>query len=119
MGKTPSRKRYEEKNPVVAFRVSKETKQALDELAEQLDTTKKAWFEQIIDEKKQDVDEAWQQGYETAKDEYMVKVPCVICGKLMPVERDDMKGKIADLLYSIAHEEPEKLFSWCGHRDCI
>jgi len=39
----------------------------LNELVEQLDTTKKAWPEQLVAEEKQEVDEPWEQGYEAAK----------------------------------------------------
>jgi len=119
MGKTPSRKRYEEENPVVAFRVSRETKEVLNELVEQLDTMKKAWFEQLVAEEQQEVDKAWEQGYEAAKQEYMLEVLCVICPEPIPVKTDDMKEKIADIVMSVADEETDDLFYWRGHPDCL
>lgn len=119
MGKTPSRKRYEEENPVVAFRVSKETKESLDELVEQLDTTKKAWFERIVAEEKQDVDAAWERGYEAAKEEFMLEIPCVICEEPMPIVKNETKEKIRDIVMAAAHDDSNDLFYWRGHQECL
>ncbi len=72
--KPPSRKKYEENNPVVSFRISKEAKKKLNQLIEDLDTTKKDWFEKIINDDKRDIEKvkneasksSWERGYNAA-----------------------------------------------------
>lgn len=119
MGKTPSRERYEQENPVVSFRVSRETKGRLDDLVETLDTTKKDWFERVIHEQAQDVDAAWEDGYQTAKDDYCVKIPCVICDEPIELTDENSKREIASILMDVAHDKTDDLFWWRGHEDCL
>lgn len=119
MGKSPSRERYEEQNPVVSFRISKEAKEQFDELVETLDTTKKDWFETVILEQAQDLDNAWEAGYRAAKDEYCVEIPCVICGEPLELTQEETKDEVASILMNVAQENWEDLFWWQGHKDCL
>ena len=89
--KPPSRERYEEENPVVSFRISREKKAKLDSMMEDFDLTKKAWFESVIDETEQDYaavrEEAHETGYQEAKEKYAVSVPCAECGSPMSLTK--------------------------------
>lgn len=60
--KPPSRREYEEQNPTVSFRISKEKKEELDSLVKRLKVTKKDWFESIIDEESTKCSAVFQQG---------------------------------------------------------
>lgn len=119
MGKSPSRERYEEENPVVSFRISQEAKEQLDELVEQLDTTKKDWFEGVIQERAQDTESAWEAGYQAAKDEYCVEIPCVICGEPTELVKEDSKEQVASILMDIADDNTDGLSWWQGHKECL
>ncbi|OKY77286.1 MAG: hypothetical protein BTN85_1934 [Candidatus Methanohalarchaeum thermophilum] len=72
--KPPSRKKYEKNNPVVGFRISKESKKKLNQIVEELDTTKKEWLEKVIRNEERDIERAkkkakkgsWERGYNAA-----------------------------------------------------
>lgn len=106
--KPPSRKKYEANNPTVSFRISRESKEELDQLFEGLDMTKKDWLEGVIaDEsgrfsavfqqgftkgKKRGHDEGYDEGYEDGRketyEEYVPVVPCIECGEPVPINTE-------------------------------
>lgn len=114
--KSPSRKRYEEQNPVVSFRISKDAKEEFDALVDDLDLTKKEWFEQTIEDdsktfksvfeqgktkgRNQGYDEGFDEGYEEGRkdtyDEIAVTVPCNECGEPVVIDTDDRHRALWD-----------------------
>lgn len=119
-GIPPSRKKYEEDNPVVSCRVPKE-------LYNRLRVIKKAegksmtnilkaglgLFEVKIRAEKEVRQEAYAEGqltgYELAESEYKVTYPCSICGKSIEVTTEGEKKAIRG--YMVEHR-------W-GHAACI
>ena len=109
--KSPSRERYEKENPTVSGRMPKEKRDkfyanlaksgrsvsdALNSLADDLEL------------KVRPIDEAWQAGYEEAKNLYMVPYPCSVCGEPIPITNP--KTKEAASRYMTEH-------GW-GHAKC-
>jgi hypothetical protein len=109
--KSPSRERYEKENPTVSGRMLKEKRDkfyanlaksgrsvsdALNSLADDLEL------------KVRPIDEARRQGYQEAKNHYMVTYPCVVCGKQIPIT--SRKTKDAVMRYMVEH-------GW-GHAEC-
>ncbi|MFP4052154.1 MAG: hypothetical protein ACLFVB_10495 [Thermoplasmata archaeon] len=104
----PSKKRYNKRNPVISFRVSKEVKEKLDEIIEERKTTKKEWFEGIINDENNSQEEAFRNGYDKgyrdAKNKYKVEYPCNVCGEPIIVTQKGVKEMIWNILYKINHE---------------
>ena len=109
--KLPSRERYEKENPTVSGRMPKEKRDkfyanlaksgrsvsdALNSLADDLEL------------KVRPIDEAWQAGYEEAKNLYKVPYPCSVCGEPMVIT--SKKAKEAVMEFMIEH-------GW-GHAKC-
>lgn len=141
--KPPSRRRYEQENPTVSIRISKETKDKLDELVENLETTKKAWFEDLIEEengrfsavfdqgftkgKKRGHEEGYDEGYEEGRRdgyrEFVAIVPCVDCGEPVPVNTEERKQKVFEAIENVnadwtAMPPPGTLSCDIRHDDC-
>jgi len=116
----PSRKKYEEANPVVSFRVSKELYDRLQVAKEKesmsytdilkvglgLFEVKMRAEEEI---RGQAYDEGWEKGITSAIEVYMVTYLCSVCGK--PIELDSPEQKAAASRYMREH-------GW-AHADCI
>lgn len=127
--KPPSRERYERENPTVSFRISREAKQKLDQLVDGLETTKKAWFENIIEDEKQTYDqvfaqgktkgrdEGYEEGFEDGLAEGSPTVPCMECGEPVDLtsqaERDKLYEAI-EKLQQFSSIPPEQT-----HRDLV
>lgn len=112
--KPPSRRRYERENPTVSFRISREKKEELDQLVEDLEKTKKDWFEGVIDEErgkfsaafdqgftegdKSGYDRGYGEGYEEGRqdgyEEFVSVVPCVDCGEPVAVNSESRKREL-------------------------
>ena len=131
--KPPSRERYEQQNPTVSFRISREKKETLDDLVEGMETTKKEWFETVIEDTKQQYDAVFEQGftkgrregfadgreegcaegydegyddgYGQARDKYHVLVPCAGCGRQM-VLTEPGKEELWQLLSQLSAQGP-------------
>jgi flagellar biosynthesis/type III secretory pathway protein FliH len=112
--KPPSRRRYEEQNPTVSFRISKEKKEKLNSLVNNLEVTKKEWFESIIDEESTKCSAVFQQGltkgekegfekghaegydegYKHAYQEFVAKVPCAVCGEPVAINTERQREEL-------------------------
>jgi flagellar biosynthesis/type III secretory pathway protein FliH len=115
--KTPSRKRYEERNPTVSFRISKQRKEDFDEMVEGLETTKKEWFETIIEEReqtysqvfkqgftkgrRQGYDDGYNEGYDDGSVDAAPVVPCVECGEALRLDGEDGRQQLWDVIESM------------------
>ena len=95
-GKFPSRKKYEEENPTVSARVPKETRHNLLLNLKKMGMTLPDALKVLAGElelKVKPIDEARKEGYEEAKNLYMITFPCNICGK--PIHITSPKAKEA------------------------
>ena len=119
-GIPPSRKKYEEDNPVVSCRVPKELYNRLRAIKKaegksMADVLKAGLglFEVKVRTEKEVKQEAYEEGqingYELAESEYKVTYPCSICGESIEVTTDEEKKAIAEYM----RED-----GW-GHADCI
>ena len=119
-GIPPSRKRYEEDNPVVSCRVPKELYNRLRAIKKaegksMADVLKAGLglFEVKVRAEKEVRQEAYDEGhingYELAESEYKVTYPCSICGKSIEVTTEEEKKAIRGYMAE---------YGW-GHADCI
>ena len=77
--KSPSRERYEKENPTVSGRIPKETRHNLLLNLKKMGMTLPDALKVLAGElevKVRPIDEARRQGYEEAKNHYMVTYPC-------------------------------------------
>lgn len=141
--KSPSRRRYEEANPTVSFRISKGKKDELDELVDDLEITKKEWFESVIDDERGKFSAVFQQGktkgeqqgyekghakgydegFDDAYDEMVATVPCIVCGEAVAVNTDQRQKELYDTIKNINYEWTSRpplgtLECDIQHRDC-
>ena len=108
--KKPARRRYENQNPVVSVRISREKAQQFDEIAEGMEVSKKEWLEGKIEGSKQDMEKvrekAYDKGFEEAKEKFMVTVPCAKCGDPMYLrnvgEDEGIRGRVFELLEGLS-----------------
>ncbi len=110
--KSPSRERYEQENPTVSARVSKETRDKLLEVLPKLGMSLSDAFKVLAGElevKAGPIDEARRQGYEEAKKLYMVTYQCFICGKPLVITSPETKRVVSKFLTT---------HGW-GHKKCI
>lgn len=122
--KPPSRERYEEENPVVSFRISLPMKEKLDELVQDLESTKKDWFESVIQDSLDAYETGYSDGYDQGREDYRLEVPCAICGE--PVfASEGAQERIYDILDQLSVEGPFTATSsqgkpiWRhGHKEC-
>ena len=86
--KSPSRERYEKENPTVSGRIPKETRHNLLLNLKKIGMTLPDALKVLAGElevKVRPIDEARRQGYEEAKNHYLVTYPCSVCSKLIPL----------------------------------
>ncbi len=82
--KPPSRIKYEQNNPTISFRVSREVYEKLkDHLAKRqvsfADFVKESLgVQKPLIEKR---DKAWNEGYDQAEEDYQIRYPCSKCGE--------------------------------------
>lgn len=125
MGKPPSRKKYEENNPIVNFRIDKEIKEELEEMLEDIDMTKKDWIESRVREDTEiykeaekmgsiaylsTMNEGHERGYSQAENKYKLHVPCDVCGEPMTVDDEDLKDKISEIIQAVSNLDRDKTF---------
>ena len=107
--KPPSRQRYEVRNPVVSFRVTKEVKDRAQIAKEKggmshLDIYKKGLGIQevkIRTEKEiwqKTYDEGYQKGVDGAVETFAIPYPCSKCGREMIVDREEEKKAIVEFI---------------------
>jgi len=109
--KSPSRERYEKENPTVSGRIPKETRHNLLLNLKKMGMTLPDALKVLAGElevKVRPIDEARRQGYEEAKNHYMVTYPCYICGKPIPIT--SLKAKEVASKFMTEH-------GW-GHAKC-
>lgn len=130
MGKSPSRKRYEKENPIINFRIDREIKEDLEEMLEDIETTKKDWIEARVDEDiefyRDVIDQhglsgymaAFNFGHDKAEEKYNVEYPCDVCGEPLEVTKEEEKEKIFQILKEASDPEKEvSEWKW-GHTEC-
>lgn len=141
--KPPSRRKYEEQNPTVSFRISKTAKGKLNEHVADLKITKKEWFENLIEDergrfravfrqgftkgRKRGREEGYDEGYEDGRragyKKGVAKVPCAECGEAVAVDSDDRKQKLYEAIERVNTEwtalpPPDTLECDIRHSDC-
>ena len=98
---TPSRRRYEGKNPVVSIRVTLEQKKQLEEFKKKSGFSNGDLLEAWLTNTKPDFDAAYtvgyEKGYEEASMEYVVHYFCP-CGQLMLINTDEEKAAVVELM---------------------
>jgi len=114
--RTPSRIKYELKRPTVSFRISKELYERLQAVkeAEGKSTTEVlkvgVGLLEVKNRKEKEVrDQDYEEGYEEAKNLYMVTYFCEICGKTIEVMSTKQKEAIRRYMLK---------YGW-GHADCV
>lgn len=116
----PSRKRYEQDNPVVSFRVPRKDYDRFVAIRENLGMSHGDVYRSGLgvsevkvraeEEVRQEAyDKGFEEGIAAAIDVYMVTYPCSVCGK--PIELDSSEQKAAASRYMREH-------GW-GHADCV
>ena len=103
--KKPARRRYENKNPVVSVRISREKARQFDEITEEMELSKKDWLEKQIEGSKQEVDrvreKAHKDGFEEAREIFAVMVPCGTCGKELVLRNDVDQDGASDRVFEL------------------
>jgi hypothetical protein len=109
--KSPSRIKYEQNNPVVSFRISKELYDSLQKAKEKQGMsytdilrvglgliTPTIRSEEKI--KLQAYDKGWEQGNEMALEAFAITYPCKKCKKEMIVDTEEEKKAIREFLFA-------------------
>ena len=99
----PSRVRYEEANPTVSVRISREFHKELEDLKEMADLSMADILKAGLDRLKPDTEASYERGlkdgYEVAEEEFRVMAPCGACGEAhLPVTSKAMKAAVAERL---------------------
>ena len=108
--KSPSREKYEKENPTVSARVPKETRDRLLVNLAKLGMVLPDALKVLAGElelKVKPIDEARKEGYEEAKNLYMVTFPCDVCGKPIPIKNPKTKEAVSKYMteHGWAHAE--------------
>jgi len=106
--KSPSRIKYEQNNPTVSARVPKETREKLLVALRKLDMSLTDALKVLAGElevKVIPIDEARRQGYEEARNLYMVTCPCDVCGKPVAITSPKAKEVVSKYMakYGLGH----------------
>lgn len=88
--KYPSKIRYEENNPSITFRVTKEEKESIEQMAEEADksisTLVRIALLHLHEEMEDMYGDAYNYGYDIGCDDtkknYAISYPCSVCGSL-------------------------------------
>jgi len=105
--KPPSRIKYEENNPVVSFRISKEDHDNLEKIKAHTDLSLADIVKAAINKQIIDLDLAYWTGIEYTEKLWRVNYRCNVCGKVMTVETDKEKKAIVQYMneYGWSHAE--------------
>lgn len=100
----PSRVRYEQDNPAVTVRLSRELRDKLAELKEEHGLSLGDVLRIGLELAKPDLDAAYErgldEGYAIAEDEFKVTYPCSRCGRRrLSIRTDKEKEAAAKLMY--------------------
>lgn len=96
--KPPSRMKYEDSNPVVSFRASKEDYDALIKIKAQTGLSLADIVKVAINKQEIDIDMAYWTGIEYAEKLWRVNYHCPVCGKVITAETDKEKKAIAQYM---------------------
>lgn len=109
----PAKARYDAKFPVVSFRVTMEQAEKLDVLTKVSGKSHGGIMREALQLEIGKSDAIYRQGYRDgfhkAKEKYIVKVWCNVCGEPIVVIGDDMVLKVGDAV--------ARIYNWY-HRDC-
>jgi len=97
----PSRKRYDEENPTVSSRLPNEKRDKLRAVLRSLGLSLTNLLVSFADEyeiKVKPIDEAKKEGYEEAKNRYMVPFPCSECGEMIPITGKKAKEAVMEFM---------------------
>ena len=117
--KSPPRQRYEVRNPVISFRVTKEVKDRAQGAKEKEDMSHLDIYKKglgIKEVKIRTEKEIWQKAYDEGRDSiideaaeiFSVYYPCSKCGKEILVDTEEEKQAIRQYMFE---------HGW-GHTDC-
>ena len=111
--KSPSRENYEKENPTVSGRMPKEKHDKLLAVLRSLGLSLTNLLVSFADEyevKVIPINEAKKEGYEEAKNLYMVTFPCDVCGKPIPIKNPKTKEAVSKYMteHGWAHAECRK-----------
>lgn len=105
----PSKKKYDEKHPVISFRVSKEEYQRMKSVLNKEKKSIGQFFRKALESEEKSYQEAfdrgYRQGFEKAKTKYAVAPLCVSCNE--PIFIDDVNVQeemIISLPFTCVHE---------------
>jgi len=105
----PSRKRYEERNPMISVRLTKSLRQVLDDFRKEAALS----YPDIIKAGLKAAAGEWEaskEAWDDAEHKYMIAIPCSVCGKPMIMKPgSDMHKAAIDLL---------RAKKWC-HSECL
>ena len=105
---SPSRRRYEANNPVVSVRVPRDLYDALMEFKEALGQSMADVLKLGLELARPDLEEAWNQGFEAAQEEYEVSYPCHRCRRRhLSVTTEDEKEAAAAMMYKAGWHDPD------------
>jgi flagellar biosynthesis/type III secretory pathway protein FliH len=104
----PAKKRYDEKHPVVSYRVSREEYDRLKEVLAKQDKTMKEFFREALGLEERNYKEArkagYRRGFKDAKEKYAVHLYCVGCGEEIALMDENVKKAIAEEYLTVVHE---------------
>ena len=105
---SPSRRRYEAKNPVVSVRVPRDLYDALMEFKESMGQSMANVLKLGLELAQPDLLEAWTEGFEAAQEEYEVSYRCHRCRRPhLSITSDDEKADAAALMYKAGWYDPD------------
>ena len=106
--KPPSRERYEQKNPTVSVRVTRELYNELLKLRQTAGESLGDILREALNVQTELYKKAYNKGYNDARKKYKVIYRCSKCGKIMAVTSDNAKTAIAQYMVT----------SGWGHSHC-
>ena len=105
---SPSRRRYEAKNPVVSVRVPRDLYDALMEFKESLGQSMADVLKLGLELARPDLEKAWNQGFEAAQEEYEVSFRCNRCRRRhLSITTDEEKKDAASMMYKAGWYDPD------------
>jgi hypothetical protein len=106
-GRSPAKKRYDDRHPVVSFRVSRKDYDLLKETLAKQNKSIGQFFREALEVEERNYNDAFWNGYRKAKERYAVYVTCYSCGEPIAIDDQEMKEEIYLSIVQI-----------CMHHDC-
>ena len=110
MRKPPSRIRYERENPIISFRVDRETYEKINALQRKSGKTLAQLVKEALGLLERSTEEAYHRGFEEgcsqARDRYKFTIPCTDCGEeLILSNRTGGIDQVKQVLKGFTHEQ--------------